>query len=623
MMPNYDPKLIFEQTQRYLPVEITYDDATEPSHETLLMPAADLDDLTQDGIFAAATRTARIGDLAKQLLADYRPAFMDDPDKTFQMVLRFVAGLVVANLGHVYLTRTEADPDEAARWPAEGPSPEMWEAAEQRFQVKLPTILPDTLNGNQWGSYLWHHLTFWVLLTFDRSADVPALETMADDGLRERVFAHISAFTQNDWTDTLRECMHLYGQEIARAFLEALDAAAMPLPELRQILGLESAPVPDLREVGARATSRLPPTMRQWTFQEARTLAIAIADGPALRRWAEIAGEVALRHVVPEEPLQTKFAPSALLSNWWGLPPTYDGLRSELRDMGLPALLLLHVGLGLALESTQVTVPIDTLISGIGWTPRSTTERTRMRQTIWRWLLVFDSLTVIGKRPGQYRDPKTKEIIDLRSVDALIRITGHREPVQPALDGSAPPLEVTFVAGPWLDQHRGNSQVLFYFGEIRRLAKLPAGQAAGAWAQSIGLALNQRWRERANDATVSAVGADRHLTARFRPFTRRDLLSLFRAQPDFEILLHGDKPHRAREYWEDAIQLLRTPSTRIIGHYEALVPLPPARKGWQAAWLDQPLDIRPSGEHLQAAAAIAQRATTARRGRAARKSKAK
>jgi len=358
--------------------------------------------------------------------------------------------------------------------------------------------------------------------------------------------------------------------------------------------------------------------MRQWTFQEARALTIALADGPALRYWAELPAEIALRHAIPDQPLQTKFAPSSLLSNWWGAPATYDGLRSELQDLGIPAVLLLHVGLGLALETAQVTIALDELVRAVGWTPRSTAERASMRQTVWRWLLVFDSMTVVGKRPGYYKDPRTGTQLELTSVDALIRITGQREATQPALDASAPPLEVTFVAGPWLDQWRGNARILHHFGDVRRLAAIPAGRPSGAWAQGIGLSLQQRWREfaAAPSTTLATTGEEHRLTVQLpRPFTRRELLSLFRAKPDFEEILGGDKPHRAKEYWNEAVAILlgKRGSGKLIGYYAELEPLPAGRQGWQAAWETQPLDIRPNLTSATDMAAIARKAANARK----------
>jgi hypothetical protein len=219
--------------------------------------------------------------------------------------------------------------------------------------------------------------------------------------------------------------------------------------------------------------------------------------------------------------------------DWLELPNTVDRLRAELRQAGLPAVLLVHVIMGTALDKLAsrrlyVNVSIDDLIEAIGWDPRPRTEREAHRRIVWRWIALFDAMKVIGRRLGKYRDPDTRELIDLTSGDALIGITGKRVPAQLAFDASVPRLEVSYVAGPWIDQWRGNHQALTYFGDVRKLASIPARRPSGAWAQSIGLALQQRWREssaranpqchRLSEPNPKRVGLRRH-SAKFR--TRR------------------------------------------------------------------------------------------------------
>jgi hypothetical protein len=145
------------------------------------------------------------------------------------------------------------------------------------------------------------------------------------------------------------------------------------------------------------------------------------------------------------------------LLDWPGLPNTIESLRAELRQAGLPAVLLLHVVIGTALDKLvsrrlYINVAIDDLIEAIGWDPRSRKEREQQRCAIWRWIALFDAIKVLGRRPAKYRDPDTRELIDLTSSDALIRITGRRDPVQLGLDDRVPPREVSYVAGPWIAQ---------------------------------------------------------------------------------------------------------------------------------------------------------------------------
>ncbi|MBV9327488.1 MAG: hypothetical protein JO352_27420 [Chloroflexi bacterium] len=362
-----------------------------------------------------------------------------------------------------------------------------------------------------------------------------------------------------------------------------------------------------------------PPILPQQTAPEVKAAAMGLADGPKLRRWEPIEGEIALRHAVRGSALETKLVSHPLL-DWLGLPNTIDNLRAELRRAGLPAVLLLHVVIGTALDKLvarrlYVDVSIDDLIEAIGWDPRSRSERESQRRTVWRWISLFDAMKVIGRRPGKYRDPDTREVIDLTSDDALIRITGRRVPAQLALDDSVPPLEVTYVAGPWIEQWRGNHQVLTYFGDVRKLGDIPARRPSGAWAQAIGLALQQCWRERSADADVARVGDHNILTVRFKPFTRRELLDMFPPSPTVGDVLQSGNPKRAQEYWREAITQLKR--ARVVGFYKEVEELPDKRQGWADAWLTQPLDIRPAEEGRQAIAQIAQRARRARRPRAA------
>jgi hypothetical protein len=368
---------------------------------------------------------------------------------------------------------------------------------------------------------------------------------------------------------------------------------------------------PESRDhVPEHALVHVQPVIPQATFAEAKTAAMALADGPSMRRWSPVDGELALCHVVPNWPLQTKVVGGPLL-DWLHLPADAESLTRELQAAGLTAVLAWHICIGLALEHAQVTVALDELIAAIGWNPHSTAERERMRSTWWRWIALFDSAQVIGKRPGQYRDARTRRILDLLSIDALIRITGRRLPAQLGFDESVPPSEVSFVAGPWLDQYRGNHQVLTYFGDIRRLAAIPAGKPSGAWAQAIGLALHQLWRERSATVRIVRVGEDKHQTPQFAPVTTKQLLDMFPPSPTVYEVLDGPHPKRAQLYWNEAVQLLRVAG--IIGSYRQRSRVRAVRQGWREDWLNQPLDIRPTEAGTEAAAEIGRRAKSARR----------
>ena len=99
------------------------------------------------------------------------------------------------------------------------------------------------------------------------------------------------------------------------------------------------------RPTGAQA---LPPAgkLAQHTFPEAKTVSAGLADGPKQRGWGELEGEPSLMHRLDDDaPLATVVRGGPFL-DWLGLPATAEGLREELRQAGLPAVLLLHVLIG-------------------------------------------------------------------------------------------------------------------------------------------------------------------------------------------------------------------------------------------------------------------------------------
>lgn len=384
----------------------------------------------------------------------------------------------------------------------------------------------------------------------------------------------------------------------ANAILELHLGNVESLDELRA--GLDEIVISPHRRAS------FPRHLPQFTFMEARNLAIAIADGPFLKRWKQIQTEGALAHRIEDKPLQVRFAPAANPD----FHATYDQLVTRIQGFNLSTVLLLNVAIGWVLQHEREGLLLDDLIKAIGWTPRSTEERRLMRGKLWEWLQAFDTMTVWGKRPGKYLDPKTRQAVDLTSEDALIKIVGKRFGIG---DQSRIPIEVTWVAGPWLERFRGNSSVLQHFGDIQKIAGIASGKPSGSWAQSIGLALNQLWRERATQAVIRPTGeavtvtAPRSVSVEFEPFTRMELLGLFRSEPWVEDILRSDKPGRAREYWNAAIKKLK--GAGVIGSYLERTRVTESRQGWQDVWLhNQQLDIRPKEE---AAKVIAKLARTA------------
>ena len=372
----------------------------------------------------------------------------------------------------------------------------------------------------------------------------------------------------------------------------------------------------ELKKALKRRRRELPSHLPQLTFQEIRNAGRALSDGPSGQNWEPILGETALRHAIPGEPLETKLVVGAFV-DWWESPATYDSLRQELKDAGTPATIFQQILVSNVIKEGTFTIALDEMIKLVGWDEtarRNKTERVRCRRQIWRWLLMFTGLQVIGARSGTYRDPDTKAKLDLTSADPFLLIAGKEMAQQATFDNSEPPIKVTIAPGAWIERVRGNRQVLPDYGNVLLLAGIPAEKPSGAWAQSIGLALNQKWREASARAEIRHGGEDNKVTALYGYFTRKELLETFPPRPEFKIdaILNGPHPKRAQEYWEKAIKILERRG--VIG-WRSKPRIPQSRKGWADAWLNQELDIRPKDEGLQATADISKKAKEVRRAR--------
>jgi hypothetical protein len=348
----------------------------------------------------------------------------------------------------------------------------------------------------------------------------------------------------------------------------------------------------------------------QPTYAEYKVIALAIADGPTGRNWTGVDGETAMRHVAKEDAaLQVKLV-GAPFSTWLGLPMSVEGLKEVLRRGGIPAILVQGLCVQLATESPRVTILLDDMIALLGWEPRSTAAREKMHAKVWEWLVLCEALHVMGARPGRYPDPLTKRPLDLTSRDPLIRITGQRFPPQLAFTDGVVPTEVTWVAGEWLEQFRGNRSVLSSFGDIRKLAAIPAGKVGGAWAQAVGLALNQVWREQSSYAEVNLTGDHKRATVKFEGLTARRLLTMFEPDPPLEKFIVHDHPQLVRKHFEEALKILK--NRGLVGHFDA-PPSSESRLGWIDRYLDHPRDIRPSRESMADAVVIKNKAKAARK----------
>ena len=380
-------------------------------------------------------------------------------------------------------------------------------------------------------------------------------------------------------------------------------------------------------EAPGESRRKLPLSLPHPTFAEAKAGALAISDGRDGRCWKPIDGAMALLHAPARSKHQVRFEPNNLLVTWWGQPPTNaETLWNELQKMDMDTVMLYHVTLANILfdPKARFTASLDELIKAIGRdgeARRSAAKRAEWRAKVWRALLLFDSLAVIGQRPGTWREPgspgdKRARMPEekLISRDPLFRIIGTRETEQGSFDNSEPPKEVSLVPGEWLMQFHGNREILSNFGDVLKIAAMPRGNAAGNWAACIGLMIQQLWRERAAKATRKRAGDSETLD--FGKFTRRQLLEkTLRSDHDVNELLQDPKGRKERVsgYWKTAIQELK--NAGIIGHYSEANE--PPHDDWRERWLDQPLDIRPKTAMPQAleinASAAKARARTTRK----------
>lgn len=247
-----------------------------------------------------------------------------------------------------------------------------------------------------------------------------------------------------------------------------------------------------------------------------------------------------------------------------------------------------------------------------GRAPCTQAERGQRRREAWELLRLFTHIAVAGRRRA-YRPTKGEPDIlaTWGPLIALIEVADGEG--QLALDGSRPPREATLVAGPWLERiTKEHPEFLPDFGNALVLGRLP-DKPRHVWAKGIGWALTQRIR----------VNAARQGSMRY--FTRRELLDYLNPEPHYAEILASNKPRRAVALWDAAIALLKEHG--VIGSYNEIGPAPwkraaerPGRtgskpQGWQEAWLDQKLDIRPgvNGEHLLSE--VRAKATEARKAR--------
>lgn len=364
-----------------------------------------------------------------------------------------------------------------------------------------------------------------------------------------------------------------------------------------------------------------PTELPQPTFPEVKRIARGLAQAPDGTGWFPVIGEFAVVHKIDKAEHDLRLDGTDIA--WWGRENDNNSLLEEVKETGQDGIATLHNAIGLVLhsENGHVDIEIDELISRIGMDPRSRGERQEARLKVWRILTILSAVKVVGARKASIYDRVSGKHVRVESQDSLIDVTPWR-PVgsQEAFDNAVAPLAVTISGTPWLVKFRGDRRILQDYGNLLAISRIPIGKVAGAWARSVGWALQQLWREQATRSEVGRVGDDKRPTVRFRPFTRRELLDLFQPKPTVTDVLGANIPSRAIDYWEGAIKILSGEDHALIGHYggydgKSLVDWHRnrPRKGWADSWLDEPLDIRPRGDGVRAIKAIASAAKNKKR----------
>lgn len=112
----------------------------------------------------------------------------------------------------------------------------------------------------------------------------------------------------------------------------------------------------------------LPSDLPQQTAPEVHAVAQAAADGVTGASWRPATGETALIHQRRADARHAVRLEAGTLAG----TVTIDGLRDELRALGVPGVLLMHVVLGAALrsDSDRITVTVDELVKASGIDPR-------------------------------------------------------------------------------------------------------------------------------------------------------------------------------------------------------------------------------------------------------------
>ncbi len=365
--------------------------------------------------------------------------------------------------------------------------------------------------------------------------------------------------------------------------------------------------------------SPIPESMKQQTWEELRAIGYGIADTATMRNWSLSKDMESYLYKRPGERIEVQFYPSTLPEIWTGAKPTTpDAMKEFMQKRGFKGTLALQLCSFIAVTKPDEPISLDDLVKEL-WKDsiRSSKERNEKRVWLWETLCMIFNMRLNGVRAGEYRDSNTNTVIDLcfRNEPLIMPSPGTRTYPhgQQSLWPDTVPVTIGFTMGKWGKEARKNPKIFQYYGDFKAVLGIPSGKPSGAWAQCILFNLNQKWREKSKDVSITthtridSTGNDRKVTSTKWPyeFTRRELLiELFQPEEQFSVIgmLESDNPSRARKTWNSAIKILKNDGH--ISYYKEVKTLDSKRKGWADDWLDQPLDIRPNDEGKKAAREI-------------------
>jgi hypothetical protein len=212
---------------------------------------------------------------------------------------------------------------------------------------------------------------------------------------------------------------------------------------------------------------------------------------------------------------------------------------------------------------------------------REREERARAYDAVFR---IFAAWKPVGVR--NWYDPVTRKSRVIHEPAPLLVYQGPFYDQNPLPGMYSYPLGFTFTDSTTTKEYRKDPTRCHAFGVLKALAEIPAGKVAGDWAKSIGMFATAHIRRNAKHSGS---------TGRIK---RGTLLTRYAPLNDPEAILRGNNPARAKQYWKDAISILKDQGIF------AEVTEPPAsssRKGWAEKWLDETVTITLAGHWAEAA----------------------